>query len=341
MNRIAFFSARAYERPFFDRALQESPADGTPGTEPFELHYFETTLNDRTAGLARDHQVVCAFVNDHLDRPTLLVLKECGVRLIAMRCAGYNNVDLPAAKELGIPVVRVPAYSPHAVAEHTLALLLTLARKTHKAYARVRDGNFSLDGLMGFDVIGKTIGVVGTGRIGGIFAQIMRSLGCEVLAFDVYRDANLVAKGVRYVDLPELFADSDIISLHAPLTPASHHLINGESLNTMKKGVMILNTSRGALLDTRAVIAGLKAGRIGALGLDVYEQEEGIFFEDLSGQILQDDTIARLLTFPNVIITAHQAFFTDTAMTEIARTTMGNIREWDAGRPLTNEIVLR
>ncbi len=325
MAGIAFFSARPYERTFFDRE-----------NSGHSLNYLDAPLDEKTARLAAGSSVVCAFVNDHLDRLTMQILKENGIGLIALRCAGFNNVDLKAAAELGLPVVRVPAYSPYAVAEHTLALLLTLCRKTHRAFNRVREGNFSLDGLMGFDIHGKTVGVLGTGKIGAIFSRIMLGMGCRVLAYDLRPDTALEQAGVLYVDIDRLFAESDIISLHTPLLPQTQHIINATTLAKMKKGVIILNTSRGALLDTKAVVRALKSEHIGGLAIDVYEQEEGLFFQDLSGKILQDDTIARLLTFPNVLVTAHQAFFTDTAMQQIAQTTLRNIDDWQAGKPLIN-----
>lgn len=325
MAGIAFFSARPYERTFFDRE-----------NNGHSLNYLDAPLDEKTARLAAGSSVVCAFVNDHLDRLTMQILKENGIGLIALRCAGFNNVDLKAAAELGLPVVRVPAYSPYAVAEHTLALLLTLCRKTHRAFNRVREGNFSLDGLMGFDIHGKTVGVLGTGKIGAIFSRIMLGMGCRVLAYDLRPDTALEQAGVLYVDIDRLFAESDIISLHTPLLPQTQHIINATTLAKMKKGVVILNTSRGALLDTKAVVRALKSEHIGGLAIDVYEQEEGLFFQDLSGRILQDDTIARLLTFPNVLVTAHQAFFTDTAMQQIAQTTLRNIDDWQAGKPLIN-----
>ena len=317
--KVAVFSAKQYDR---------ASLDGVNGGR-HEIHYFEPHLDGATAPLARGHDAVCAFVNDRLDAAVLEALAADGVRLIALRCAGFNNVDLAAAQRLGIAVARVPAYSPHAVAEHTIALILALNRKLHRAYNRVREGNFALDGLLGFDLNGRTAGVVGTGKIGAVAARILHGFGCEVLAFDPYPDDGCRAIGVRYVPLEELLGTSDIITLHCPLTPQNHHLINVDALGRMKDGVMLINTSRGGLLDTRAVIEALKSGKIGHLGLDVYEEEGEMFFEDLSGTILRDDTFTRLLTFPNVIITGHQAFFTREALDNIASTTLGNITQFE------------
>jgi len=258
-----------------------------------------------------------------------------GTKLIALRCAGFNNIDLAVAKELGITVVRVPAYSPYAVAEHTVGLILTLNRKFHRAYARVREGNFSLDGLLGFDLHDRTVGIIGTGRIGAITAQILHGFGCQILAYDKYPNPDCKAIAL-YVDLPELFNKSDIISLHCPLTPETHHLINAEAIAQMKQNVMLINTSRGALIDTEAVITGLKSGKVGYLGLDVYEQEADLFFEDLSNTVIQDDVFERLLTFPNVVITGHQAFFTEDALRNIAETTLTNISDFERGNTCLN-----
>ena len=268
----------------------------------------------------------------------LAALARQGTRLIALRCAGFNNVDLAAAREVGLTVVRVPTYSPHAVAEHTLGLVLALNRKIHRAYARVREGNFALDGLLGFDLYGQTVGVVGTGQIGAVVARIMGGFGCRILAHDPFPNPECVALGARYVALPELFADSDIITLHCPLTPQTRHLINAQALQQMKPGVMLINTSRGALIDTPSVTEALKSGKIGYLGLDVYEEEADLFFEDLSNIVLQDDIFARLLTFPNVIITGHQAFFTRNALERIAKTTLANITTFEQSLASPNEI---
>jgi len=281
---------------------------------------------------------VCVFVNDQLGAPVLAELARQGTRVIALRCAGFNNVDLAAARDLGITVVRVPAYSPYAVAEHTVGLMLTLNRKIHRAYARVREGNFALQGLLGFDLHGRTVGVVGTGQIGAIVARIMRGFGCEVLAYDPYRSPECEALGARYVELPELFRSSDIITLHCPLTPQTYHLINAEALEQMKDGVMLINTGRGALVDTQAVTEALKSGKIGYLGLDVYEEEAALFFEDRSDRVIQDDVFTRLLTFPNVIITGHQAFFTGEALTNIAETTLSNVTAFERGAGTLHEV---
>jgi len=312
---IAVFSTKPYDRHFLDAANQEAGA-------PHVLTYLEPRLSAETAVLAAGAEAVCLFVNDSAPAPVLRALHGQGVRLLALRCAGFNNVDLAAARELGLRVGRVPAYSPEAVAEHTVAMIMALNRHIPRAHARVREGNFALDGLLGFDMKGRTVGVVGTGRIGIAFARIMRGFGCRVLAYDPVPDATL---GLDHVPLDRLLAESDIISLHCPLTPATRHLIDDAAVARMKRGVMLINTSRGAIVDTRAVIGGLKSGAIGHLGLDVYEEEADLFFEDLSGQVLQDDVFARLLTFPNVLVTAHQAFFTEEALMAIARTTLDNV----------------
>ena len=303
-----------------------------------DISYFDTGLRPSTAVLAQDHKTVCIFVNDQADAETLEALKDQGVELLALRSAGFNHVDVAKADELGIRIVRVPAYSPYAVAEHALAMILTLNRKTHLAYSRVRDGNFSLERLTGFDLRDKTVGVIGTGVIGQVFAHIMMGVGCRVIAYDPRLNEDLQKK-VEFVDLPELFSQSDIISLHCPLTKETHYIINEGAVNQMKDGVMLINTSRGGLVDTKAVIQGLKHQKIGYFGLDVYEQEENIFFEDLSGAIIQDDMITRLMTFPNVLITSHQAFFTQEAMTKIAKTTLQNTRDFEEGKELENEVV--
>lgn len=326
--KIAVFSAKPYDRLFLDEANADA------GSE-HDIQYFEAHLETRTAGLAAGADVVCPFVNDQLDAAVLEALAGQGTRLIALRGAGFNNVDLEAAAAVGVAVARVPAYSPHAIAEHTLALIMSLNRKTYRSHARVREGNFSLDGLLGFDLHGKTVGIVGVGRIGLAFASIMTGLGCKVIAHDLAANAELSDLGGRYVDLDELLRSADIISLHCPLTPATHHLIDQAAVRKMKRGVMLVNTSRGAVLETRAVIGGLKDGTIGYLGLDVYEEEGDLFFEDLSDQLLLDDVFARLLTFPNVLITAHQGFFTREAMRAIARTTIENVSAFaTTGRPL-------
>jgi D-lactate dehydrogenase len=321
--KTAVFSAKKYDREFLSAA-----------NYCHELHFFEPHLNEETVGLATGFEAVCVFVNDQVNAAVIAKLRSLGVRLIALRCAGYNNVDLSAATKNGVTVVRVPAYSPYAVAEHTIALMLALNRKLHRAYNRVREGNFALDGLIGFDMHDKTVGVIGTGQIGTVVARILLGFGCPTLAFDPFPNATCGSLGVRYVELNELFAQSDVISLHCPLTPENKHIINDAALGRMKKGVMLVNTSRGALLDTVAIIEGLKSGTIGYLGLDVYEEEEEIFFEDRSGLILSDDVFARLLTFPNVIITGHQAFFTREALSNIAATTIENITKFEKNQPL-------
>ncbi len=327
--KIAVFDTHRYDREALEMANR---------AYQFTFSFFDVRLREDTVALAQGHEAVCVFVNDQLTRPVLAALKEQGVRLIALRCAGFNNVDLKAAKEFGLPVVRVPEYSPYAVAEHAVALLLTLNRKIHKAHNRVREGNFSLEGLVGFDLKGKTVGIVGTGKIGRVFAGIMKGFGCRLLAFDVRQDEALVAEtGVEYVPMERLFAESDIISLHVPLMPQTYHLVNEAALALMKPGVVLINTSRGALVDASALIQALKQGRIGAAGLDVYEEEAGVFFEDLSGLVLQDDVLARLLTFPNVIITSHQAFLTKEALGNIAETTLGNVKGFREGK-LSNEV---
>ncbi len=283
---------------------------------------------------------VCIFVNDHASAEVIRKWSEQGIKLIALRSAGFNHVDLKAAKEYGISVVRVPAYSPHAIAEHAVAIILTLNRKTHKAYNRVRDGNFSLERLTGFDLFGKTVGVVGTGKIGAVFCEIMLGFGCKIRAFDLMEDEALQQKGVQYGTLAELLATSDIISLHCPLNPSTRYMINAESLKTMKDGAMLINTGRGALIDSEAVSAALKSGKLGYLGLDVYEQEENLFAQDLSETIIEDELILRLMNFPNVLITAHQAYLTEEALVEIARITLGNMDAFENGKPLVNQITV-
>ena len=323
--QVAVFSAKSYDR----RSLETINA-----SFGHELVFFSPNLAPETAKLAAGFPVVCVFVNDCLDAETLRAIAAGGTRLIALRCAGFNNVDLPVAKELGLTVVRVPAYSPYAVAEHTVGLILTLNRKLHRAYARVREGNFSLEGLLGFDLHGRTVGIIGTGRIGMITAEILRGFGCQILAYDKFPNPACNS----YVTLSELFSQSHIISLHCPLTPETHHLINETAIAQMQNRVMIVNTSRGALIDTKAVIKGLKSGKIGYLGLDVYEQEADLFFEDLSDTVIQDDVFERLLTFPNVVITGHQAFFTEDALHNIAQTTLANISEFEQGINCSNSV---
>jgi D-lactate dehydrogenase len=322
--KVAIFSTKSYDREFL----------GGANASRHELRFLEPHLDEETVGLAEGFEAVCVFVNDQVNAAVIATLQSLGVRLIALRCAGYNNVDLAAATKHRITVVRVPAYSPYAVAEHTVALMLALNRKLHRAYNRVREGNFALDGLLGFDMDGKTVGIVGTGQIGTVVAQILTGFGCPTLAFDPIPNQTCQSLGVRYVKLNELFAQSDIITLHCPLTPGTKHMIDGSALRKMKTGVMLINTSRGALVDTVSIIAALKSGKIGYLGLDVYEEEEEIFFEDRSGLILSDDVFARLLTFPNVIITGHQAFFTREALLNIAATTIDNITRFENNQPV-------
>ncbi|MBI3949329.1 MAG: 2-hydroxyacid dehydrogenase [Acidobacteria bacterium] len=327
--RVAVFSTKPYDRQFLQAANAKYG---------HELVFFEPRLTYETRALAAGFPALCVFVNDQLDATVLAELAQQGTRLIALRSAGFNHVDLIAAGELRLTVVRVPAYSPHAVAEHTVTLMLALNRKVYRAYARVREGNFALDGLLGFDMYGRTVGIVGTGKIGAIVAQIMKGFGCHLLLYDPFPNPACEALGGGYVSLPELFAASDIITLHCPLTPETYHLINAEALNQMKSGVMLINTGRGALIDTRAAIRALKSGKIGYLGLDVYEEEADLFFEDLSNRVIQDDVFARLLTFPNVIITGHQAFFTQEALENIAETTLANITDFEQGWPSPNEV---
>lgn len=327
--KVAVFSTKAYDRKFLEAANSHNQ---------HELVFFEPRLNRDTAILAAGFPAVCVFVHDQADAPTLEILASRGTHLLALRCAGFNNVDLKAAAELGITVVRVPAYSPYAVAEHTVGLILSLNRKIHRAYNRVREGNFSLDGLLGFDLHGRTVGIIGTGKIGVIVGQIMKGFGCHLLAYDVHRNPECQVLGAKYVELSELFANSDIITLHCPLTPQTNHLINTEAIEQMKPGVMLINTSRGALIDTTVVIGGLKSGKIGSLGIDVYEQESELFFEDFSDKIIHDDVFERLTTFPNVLITGHQAFFTEEAIRNIAETTIANMTDFEQGRPCPNEI---
>ena len=321
---VAVFDTKPYDREYFGKAA---------GSENFELRFNEFRLEPSTAYSAAGAAAVCVFVNDNVKRPTLEELARHGVRMVALRCAGFNNVDLKAAKELGIAVTRVPAYSPYAVAEHTVALILTLNRKTHRAFVRVRELNFSLSGLVGFDLHGKTAGLVGTGKTGRIVGDILKGFGMRVLAGDPYPNAEWAARcGAEYVDVPTLARESDIISLHAPLTRETDRIVNADFLALMKPGAMLVNVSRGRLVHTAALIAALKSGHLGGVALDVYEEEEGVFFEDLSGQVLEDDELARLLTFPNVLITAHQAFLTQEALAEISRVTLENLQRFVAGQ---------
>jgi D-lactate dehydrogenase len=325
MIETAMFDTKPYDREYFGQA---------PGHDRITWRFHDFRLSADTASAARGARAVCLFVNDHADRPCLEQLATLGVRLIALRCAGYNNVDLDAARGLGLAVVRVPAYSPHAVAEHAVGLLLTLNRKIHRAYTRVRELNFSLTGLVGFDLCGKTVGIVGTGKIGRVAAQIFRGFEARVLAYDPFPQEEWArSHGVRYADFDEVLATSDILSLHLPLLPETAHLLNDRTIARMKPGAYIVNTSRGKLIDTTALIAALKTGHVGGVALDVYEEEEGIFFEDLSGRVLLDDELTHLLMFPNVLITSHQAFLTKEALSVIAGTTVTNILHLEAGTP--------
>jgi D-lactate dehydrogenase len=319
--KVAVFSTKPYDEACL-RAANEPHHD---------LLFLEARLRAETAALARGAGAVCAFVNDDLSAPVLRQLRDCGVALVALRSAGFNHVDLPEAAALGLTVARVPAYSPFAVAEHTVGLILSLNRKIHRANNRVREGNFSLSGLLGFDLHGRTVGVVGTGAIGAVFCRIMLGFGCTVLASDPFPDTGVESLGVDYVDLDSLLSRADIVSLHCPLSPETHHLIDQAALSRMRHGAMLINTSRGALVDTTAVIDALKFGQLGYLGLDVYEEEAALFFEDLSDRVLTDDVFTRLLTFPNVLITGHQAFFTQEALNHIAETTIANISAFERG----------
>ncbi|MCG8497226.1 MAG: 2-hydroxyacid dehydrogenase [Enterobacterales bacterium] len=321
-KHIAFFSTRPYEKALYSELLETVSVDND---KPIKVVFFEHPLNASTAASCNGYTDVVVFVNDDIDAATINALERCGVKHIALRCAGFNNVDVKAAKKAGIKVSRVPAYSPETVAEHTLALILTLNRKTHKAYNRVREGNFDLGGLMGFTLHGKTVGVIGTGKIGQAVIRILLGFGCRVLCFDPQPDNDVTASGAHYVTLNELLEKSVIVTLHCPLNEKSHHIINAESIDKMPQGVMLINTSRGGLVDDNAIIKGLKSKKIGYLGLDVYERESELFFHDHSQEIIQDDIFQRLTTFPNVLITGHQGFFTLEALQEIAATTLNNI----------------
>ena len=327
--KIAFFSAKPYDKIFFDRYNNYG----------FTIEYYETHLGPHIVNVIEDAYAVCVFVNDKLNAQVIEQLATKGVKLIALRCAGFNNVDITAAKEQGIKVCRVPAYSPEAVAEHAVAMLLTLNRKTHKAYNRVREQNFALNGLLGFNLHGKTVGVIGTGKIGKAFCKIMLGFGCTVIAYDLYKNEELQAAGVTYTTQDQLLKQSDIVSLHCPLTEDNHYLINKEALATMKPGVTLINTSRGGLICTADIIEALKSRQVGYLGIDVYEQEEKLFFRDLSGDIIQDDTIQRLMSFPNVLVTAHQAFFTDEALSQIAQVTLSSIAAFNDNKEPENKAV--
>ena len=327
--KVAVFSTKPYDRTFLEAAN---------ASHRHELTYITPRLMHETVALAATFPAVCVFVQDQLSEKVVRSLAAGGTRLIALRCAGFNNVDVNAAAECDITIVRVPAYSPYAVAEHTVGLMLALNRHLHRSYNRVREGNFALDGLLGFDMHGRTAGIIGTGKIGHCVASILNGFGCRVLAFDRHPNPECVKLGVEYVSLDKLLAQSDILTLHCPLTPETHHLIDDEAIALMKPGVMLVNTSRGGVVETLALINALKSGKIGSLGLDVYEEEADLFFEDLSNRVLQDDVLARLLTFPNVIITGHQAFFTRDALDAIARTTLDNISQIERGDPCPNVV---
>ena len=329
--RTLVYSARDYDRRFLGAAAEASDDD-------HELTYVDHHLDVHSAPAADGHDAVCAFVNDVLSRPVLEALAERGVHMVAMRCAGYNNVDLEAAEELGMTVARVPAYSPYAVAEHTVALMLALNRRIPRAASRVREGNFSLDGLLGFDLRSRRVGIVGTGTIGMIVARILRGFGCSLRAHDPEPADEVRDLGVRYVDLDTLLEECDVVTLHCPLTPDTHHLLDADAFARMKRGAMVVNTSRGGLVDAPALIDALKSGQVGSVALDVYEEEGDLFFEDLSDTIIDDDVFARLLTFPNVLITAHQAFFTEEALQAIARTTIDNLSAFREGRRTGTEL---
>lgn len=332
MTTVAVFDAKPFDITYLNQAA---------ASDRIQWRFHEFRLDAETAAIAAGATVACVFVNDRVDEVCLQRLSDLGVRHVALRCAGFNNVDLAAAKKLGLVVTRVPAYSPHAVAEHAVALLMTLARKTHRAWLRVRELNFSLTGLVGFEIYGKTAGIVGTGKIGRVTAQILRGFGVKVLAYDPFPDREWAEKnGVEYAGFDALLRASDIVSLHVPLMPETMHLLNEQTLARLKSGAFIINTSRGKLIETTALIKALKCGRLGGVALDVYEEEEGIFYQDLSGQVLQDDELSRLLTFPNVLITSHQAFLTHEALTEIARVTVENIQRGAAGVPLLEGTIL-
>ena len=327
--KITFFSTQPYDRRSFEEHNKKYG---------FDIKYLDVQLNEETAPLAHGADAVCAFVNDRVTEPIISQLTDLSVKVLALRCAGFNNVDLKAAKEKGLLIVRVPAYSPHAVAEHAVAMIMTLNRKIHKAYNRIREQNFSLNGLLGFDLFGKTVAVIGTGNIGEVFCRIMKGFGCRVIAFDVRQNEGLINAGIEYVPIQELWPQADVISLHCPLNEHTRYIINDTTIEMMKDHVMLINTSRGSLIDTRTVVNGLKSGKIGALGIDVYEQEEKLFFRDLSEAIIEDDLISRLSSFPNVLITAHQGFFTQEALTQIAETTLSNLKRFEENKPATNEV---
>jgi len=327
--KLTFFSAQPYDKVFFEEHNKQFG---------FNIDFFEVALTEKSVNLIQHSEAICVFVNDRVTQPVVELLAAKGIKIIALRCAGFNNVDLRAAAHANMRVVRVPAYSPHAVAEHAVAMIMTLNRKTHKAYNRIREQNFSLNGLMGFDLFEKTIGVVGTGNIGQVFCRLMLGFGCHVLAYDVKEDKGMLEAGVIYLPLEEVLSKADVLSLHCPLNEKTRYLIGDSTIKRMKKGAMLINTSRGGLINTISVIKALKSGKLGALGIDVYEQEESLFFRDLSEHIIEDDTITRLMSFHNVLITAHQGFFTQEAMDQIAETTLSNLKAFDSGEPLANEV---
>ena len=332
MFEVAVYDTKSYDRQYLNEV---------PESRNINWRFLDFRLNPESALTAQNAQAVCVFVNDNLNRSCLEILSKTGVKLIALRCAGYNNVDLPTARELNLRVTRVPSYSPHAVAEHTIGLLLALNRKLFRAYNRVRELNFSLKGLIGFDICGKVAGIIGAGKIGKLVAQILRGFDAKVIVFDPIKDLDWAKKyGIEYVELPTLFENSDIISLHVPLQPETFHLINDQAFQQMKPGVFLVNTSRGKVIETPALISALKSGRVKGVALDTYEEEEGIFFEDLSDQILLDDDLSRLLTFPNVLITAHQGFFTDEALREIAKISVKNLVALATGSSFLPDTVL-
>ncbi|WP_372880818.1 2-hydroxyacid dehydrogenase [Psychromonas sp.] len=329
--KIAMFSTRSYDIQHFDPLFP-------PQQEAIQINYFDTRLDIHTSQLANGYDAICAFVNDDLSGPVLTELAQLGVKLILMRCAGFNNVDLQVSKQLGLTVMRVPAYSPEAVAEHAIALMMTLNRRIHKAYQRTRDANFSLEGLVGFNMFGKTVGVIGTGKIGIAAMRILKGFGCKILAYDPYPSNQALGLGAEYVSLNELFTHSDAITLHCPLTGDNRHLLNEESFAKMKDGVTIINTSRGALINAKDSIEALKQGKIGGLGLDVYEEEDSLFFNDHSSEIITDDVFRRLSSCHNVIFTGHQAFLTKEALTSIAQTTLHNLQSFASGNPNGNVV---
>ncbi|MBR4072536.1 MAG: 2-hydroxyacid dehydrogenase [Clostridia bacterium] len=326
MKTVAFFDAKPYDIESFKRFSDDE----------INIRFFENKLNSDTVSIAACCDAVCAFVNDNINAKVIEALEKYGVGAVALRCAGYNNVDLKAARGR-IRIMRVPAYSPYSVAEHTMGMILTLNRKLHRAYIRTRDHNFSLEGLKGFDLNGKTVGIIGTGKIGRCFADICKGFGMDIIGYDPYENKDFCGK---YVSLNEIFEKSDIISLHCPLTKENMHIISTESIDKMKNGVFIINTSRGQLIDTQAIIDGIKSGKIGAAGLDVYEEETSLFFEDMSEEVIHDDVLSRLIAMPNVLVTSHQAFFTGEALDGIAKTTMENLKAYFAGEELQNEVLV-